>query len=249
MEQGDSLKPGILLLFPAGSRPTADDIERLLAAPESGIPARVSHRPEAGEDWLELLVSGLTFDLRGLSPADPVPGTDASHAYGFADGAPQGGLEAVQIVAGRHVASGSGLEPVVRMMVNLAANLVLHLPVAAVAWQPAHTVMEPRYFSRIAFNWLSGGAFPALGLTALTPVSDGSVASAGLSHFIGQEMHLEGREGEPQADSVKLAIRLIDYFTRHGPLTEPLTIDDGSDVLLAEPSRAGRRIRIWREEA
>lgn len=248
-QQGDILRTGLLLLFSAGSRPTADDIAGILDSSESGGPAHVSHRPNAEEGWLELLASGLTFDLRGLAPADPVPYGTTRYAYGFNGEPPDGDLEAVQLVAAGHVAAGSGLAPVVRTMVNLAANLVLHLPAAAVAWEPAQTLMEPRYFTRIACNWLSGGAFPALGLTALTPVSDGSIVSTGLSHFIGQEMQLEGREGEEQAERVKLAIRLVDYFASHGPLTETQTIGQGQDALLAEPSPVGKRIWVWRKQA
>lgn len=247
--QGATQKAGLLLLFSAGSRPTAGEISHLLASPESGIPARIGCRPEPAEGWLEILASGLTFDLRGLSPAPPVRDDAARHAYGFDNMPPGGGLEAVELAASGHIVSGSRLQPVIRTMVNLAADLALRLPVAAVAWQPAQTLMEPRYFSRIAFNWLSGGAFPVLGLTALVPAGDGSITSTGLSHFIGQEMQLEGRDGEPQAESVKLAIRLVDYLIRHGPLTAPQTIELGKGSLLAEPSKAGKRVCIWRGES
>lgn len=239
-----------MLLFPAGGRPTADAVAQLLASTEAGIRARVSHRPDPEEGWLELLTTGLTFDLRGLAPAASAESEAVRHAYGFDGPSPDGAsLEAIELVASGHVAAGAGLPPVVRAMAGLAANLVLHLSASAVVWQPAQTLMEPRYFSRIILNWLSGGAFPALGLTALVPGDDGSVATVGLSHFIGQEMQLEGREGEPQADAVKLAIRLVDHLVRGGPPTGPVTIELQEGALLAEPSRAGKRVWIWRKEA
>ena len=249
IQNGDNRHAGFLLLFPAGLRPGGEDIARLFDAPESSISARVSHRPDPAAGWLEVLSSGLTFDLKGLSPAEPVPMDAPPYAYGFERGRPGGALEAIALVPSGHVAAGAVLEPVLRTMVGLAANLALNLPVVAVAWQPAQTIMDPAYFSRIAFNWLSGGAFPALGLTALIPAADGSIASLGLSHFIGQEMQLEAEAGEPQAESVKLAVRLVDYLARHGPLTAPVTIEQVGGTLLAEPSRAGKRVWVWRQPA
>src|SRR3546814_754178 len=225
-----------MLLFREGSRPAADDIARLLDAPDSGMPARISHRPEPSAGWLELLASGLTFDLRGLSPAAPAPYDPAPHAYGFGAAPTDVSLEAVALAASGHIAAGAALGPVLRMLFHLAANLAIRLPVEAVLWCPAETLMEPRYFSGTVFNWLSGGAFPALGLTALVSASDGSVVSTGLSYFIGQEMQMEGLKGEAPAESVKLAIRLVDYLVRHGPLTEPRAIEQEGGVLLAEPS-------------
>ncbi|MFD2136398.1 hypothetical protein ACFSLT_16960 [Novosphingobium resinovorum] len=106
-------------------------------------------------------------------------------------------------------------------MMGLAANLALELPVRAVGWAPAQTWMEPRYFCRSVLNWLGGGAFPALGLTALLQAEDGSLASRGLAHFTGQEVQLEGRRGEAAADTVKLAVRVIDQLVRRGASWNP----------------------------
>lgn len=248
-QTGNAGNAALMLLFREGARPAADDIARLLDAADSGMSARISHRPEPSAGWLELLARGLTFDLRGLSPAMPVPHEPARHAYGFGAVSADGPLEAVALVASGHIAAGAALGPVLRTMFKLAANLAIRLPVEAVLWRPAGTVMEPSYFSRAVLNWLAGGAFPALGLTALMPASDGSVASSGLSHFIGQEMQLEGLPGEAQAESVKLAIRLVDYLVRHGPLTEPHTITQDPGVLLAEPSSVGKRVWVWRAQA
>lgn len=248
MQQGDPRRAGFSLLFPAGARPGVDDIVRLLASGESGIAARISHCPPASEGWLEILVNGLIFDLRGLSPAIPSGIEAAPYAYGFAQDVPTG-LEPVELVPAGHIAAGGALPPVVRALAGLAANLAQHLPVQAVVWHPAQTLMEQRYFSRIVFNWLSGGAFPALGLTALVPAEDGSVASKGLAHFTGREMQLEGRAGEPLAESVKLAIRLVDYFMRHGIPNTSCTIEDVNGPLFAEPSQTGKRVWVWRKEA
>ncbi|MFD2579415.1 hypothetical protein ACFSTD_14295 [Novosphingobium colocasiae] len=111
------------------------------------------------EGWAEILVSGLAFDLSGLQPAPAAPARPFDHAYGFAADVPDGLREAVLLVPSGHISAGAALAPVVRAMVGLAANLVLNLPVVAVQWHPARTVIEPRTFVRIIMNWLSGGAF------------------------------------------------------------------------------------------
>lgn len=246
----DSMSPGgFSFLFPPGERPNGADIAAFLAAPDLSIAAQISHSPASAEGWVEILANGLTFDLRGLAPASPAGIASARHVYGFEQGKPDSELEPIELIPSRHIAAGARLEPVVRALVALAANMALRLHPKAVVWQPGQTLMEPRYFSRVAFNWLSGGSFPALGLTALVFAEDGSIVTRGLAHFIGREMELEGRQGEPQADSVKLAIRLVDQLVRHGPVREAFTISLGTEKLLAEPSRAGRRIWIGREGA
>lgn len=247
MRHGDVRGAGVSLLFPAGTRPTREDVARLFdASSGAGFSGHVSYRPAQG-NWLELLVGGLTFDLSGLAPGEGGHGTAFDHIYGFDAGAPKGDLEMVHLVPAGHVAAGAALEPVLRAMAGLAANLTQHLPAAAVTWHSARTVMEPRYFSRIVFNWLGGGAFPALGLTALVSTSDGGLVSSGLAHFIGQEMQIEARAGETQADTVKLAIRLVDWFLRHGPLDKAQTIEAGDARLLAEPAGGGKLVLVWRE--
>lgn len=240
---------GFSLLFDAGARPQVSDVARLLSNVESGIAARVSHRPAPEEGWAEILMNGLTFDLRGLSPAVSAGVATALHYYGVEDGGEAQVLEPVELVPAEHVAAAGTLQPVIRALAGLAANLVLHLPVKAVVWHPARTFMEPRYFSRIVLNWLSGGAFPALGLTALVPGEGGGVSSNGLAHFIGQEMQLEKREGEDSAEAVKLAIRLVDHLVGNGPLKAPRRIKAGREVLLAEPSHSGKYVWVSRAEA
>lgn len=237
---------GISLLFAAGSRLSAVDLARLLDTAEAGVSARISHRPDSAEGWLEILIAGLTFELRGLSPAEPAPWEGTAHIYGFDSAPPDGALEAVELVPASHIASGARLFPVMRAMLKFAADLALQFPMAAVVWQPAGTMMEPRYFSRVVLNWLAGGAFPSLGLTALIPARDGSVSSDGLSHFIGQEMQLEGGENEPPAEAVKLAVRLVDHLVSQGPIAAPQVIEQENAAVLAEPSAAGRRVWISR---
>lgn len=195
---------------------------------------------------MELLASGLTFDLAGLAPAAAAPAPTIAHRFGLAADDDLSLCEVVSLKPGPHVAGGAGLSPVVRTLAGLGANLVLSLPVKAVCWGPAATAMEPAYFARMMLNWLSGGAFPALGLTALVAHPDGSIASNGLSHFTGQEIQVESRSGETQADTAKVAIRVIDYLVRHGRLNEAHELDVPDERLIAEPSQIGSLIRVWR---
>lgn len=237
---------GVSLLFAPSSRPSVAEIESLLHGGGAGAPtARISHRPPAQEGWLELLASGLTFDLSGLAPALPTELPASRHFYGF-DAVPiVNGLEAVRLAPSGHIAGGAMMPPVVRTAVGLAAALSLHLPVSAVAWHSAGTVMEPGYFARVVMNWLGGGAFPALGLSALVEAEDGSVVSQGLEAFCGQEFQLEPGQGEARADTVKLALRVADHLVRRGPVTAPAPIEGTG--LLAEPSQVGKLVWIWRQ--
>ncbi len=240
------LKSGVSLLFAAGGRPSIDQIDAILRVGDDGLPgARISHAPPADEGWVEVLASGLTFELHGLSPAAPMPVTPASHSFGF-DAQPPPGLEAIALIAGSHIAGGSAMIPVVRTITGIAANLAVSLPIVAVCWEPADSWMEPRYFSRAVIGWLTGGPFPVLGLTAIV-VDDDFVTSAGLAFFAGQEIRVAIRPGESVADTVKLAIRVIDNVVRRGAIVRRTELDAASGTsLIAEPSADGALVTVWR---
>lgn len=213
----------------------------------AGAAARISYRPDEPEGWVELLASGLTFDLTGLAPAEPAPPPPQGHYFGLDAAAAARPLEAITLIPGQHIVGGIAMMPVVRAMAGLAANIALPFSVKAVCWHPAQSWMEPQYFARIVLNWLAGGAFPALGLTAVEEADDRSVMSKGLAFFIGQEVQLEALRDEAPADTVKLAVRLIDYMVRNGPLRAPRELEGpGGERLHAEPSRFGKSVWVWR---
>lgn len=242
------LQAGFSLVFAAGQRPSADDIERLFSATETArTGACISHRPGEGEGPLELLASGLTFDLEGLAPAAPVLPVAPRHRFGIDAELPESAIEAVGLVPGHHISGGHAAMPVVKAMAGLAANLALHLNARAICWHPAATWMDPNYFARLVLNWQSGGAFPALGLTAVEEGADGGVLSHGLEFFAGQELQVQGKAGEAPAETVKLAVRVIDHVVRHGPLQAPRELEGPSgEMLVLEPSRFGKLILVWR---
>lgn len=242
------------LLFAAGDRPSAEDVNCALSQPDgpsahAGSPvARITNARSGGEGWLELLANGLTFDLAGLAPAQSEPIPKAAHFFGLPSRENEKPFEAIAIVPGPHLAGGGAMTPVVRTMAAVASELSAKLDAKAVCWGPAGSWMDPSYFARIVEGWLAGGAFPALGFTGIERGDDGAVASDGLAFFTGQELRVESRRGEPAADTVKLAVRAIDHLVRHGPIDrrERLTGPNG-EALLAEPTRDGRIVRLWRE--
>lgn len=237
------------LLYVAGHRPCAQDVERLLQEQASpGVQAaRISHRPDDGEGWLELLASGLTFDIAGLDPASAAPKTFPDHFFGLPADITHLDLQPVSLLPGGHIAAGSAMIPVIRIMAGLASRLTEIPHIKAVCWAPANRWMDPGYFARVISGWLNGGAFPALGLTALNRTADGGVESVGLDFFIGQELRVEARPGEDTPTTVKLAVRMIDHMIRHGAIAgqEALKGPNG-EAMLAEPTPDRRMVRLWR---
>jgi hypothetical protein len=133
-------------------------------------------------------------------------------------------------------------------MSAIAADLASKLGAKAVCWGPAGSWMDPSYFVRVVDGWLAGGAFPALGFTGIERNREGVVESDGLAFFIGQELRVDSRRGEPAADTVKLAVRAIDHLVRHGRMDRRQGLTGpGGESLLAEPTADGRYIRLWRE--
>lgn len=232
------------LLYAAGKRPTADDVARLLDKPDDAADqrARISHLPDEAEGWVELLASGLTFDLSDLAPAPALHPTPAAHVFGLPADMQGLALEAIVLAPGEHTAPGAAMLPIVRVMCGLGARLASLGNVKAICWAPAQSWMEPGYFKRIVASWLGGGAFPALGLTALARAPDGALESRGLTFFTGQELRVDALRGESAATTAKLAIRMIDLLVRQGRVHESHALPgpDGKQ-LFVEPS-VGREI-------
>ena len=245
---------GLTLLFAAGGRPSAEDVELLLTASDGAgddrkpIAARISSQRGRAEGWLEILSSGLAFDLSGLDPAPALPVPAGRHFFGLSRDADNFAFEAIAITPGPHLEGAGAMVPVVRIMAALASRLAAELGALAVCWQPAGSWMDVQYFARIVEGWSQGGAFPALGLTGIERTQDGGVESDGLAYFIGQELRVETRKGEAVADTVKLAARMIDHLVNHGAIAqrEALTGPTG-EALLAEPSPDGKFVVVWRD--
>ena len=138
--------------------------------------------------------------------------------------------------------------PVVRVMTGLAAAL-LDLPEAqAVVWHPAGTAMAPEAFQQAIGAWLAGGAFPALGLTALVREADGVLRSEGLAFFTGQELRVEPTCGKTPSEAGKIAVRLVHRLVDSQPvLSRQIITGPNGERLIAEPREGGRVVRVWRD--
>jgi hypothetical protein len=209
---------------------------------EAGFGFAISHRPAAGEGWVELLARGMTFDCRGLAPGSAMALPEAGTLLGL-DKAPRG--EAVALLPGPHLAEGRGLLPVVRVLAGLGAVLAQLPGILAVCWNPAGSWMAPDYYRKTAFDWLGGGAFPALGLTTLKRERNGAMVSQGLGLLIGQELRFEPDVELTPAQVARIAVRMIHELVERGPLAEADEFaGPEGEPLLAVPVRDGTQLRV-----
>ena len=243
------------MLFAPGARPGRDALRALAdgvggfsitfdPAAESGASADAG---EAGEAWLELLASGLTFDLTGLSPGPAAALPPARHAFGLAGDLAEQNLEAITLRPGPHLAGGEAMVPVIRCLAWLAARLATLPGAQAVAWHPARCWSAPQPFRAGVQRWVEGGPFPGLSLAALAQGPDGALQSEGLALFVGQELRIEPELAENPAAGAKLALRLAHWLVESGPLTDPqpLAGPEGERLRL-EPSANRRFVRVWK---
>lgn len=235
----------IALLFAAGARPSVADVSRIA---ESSGEFSVVFEGAPNDGWAEALVTGLSFDIVGLMPAEPIPMPEIAHRLGIEASTSIDPLEAIAIRPGPHLAGGANMLPVVRACLTVAKALAVENGAQAVVWIPARTAIRPLLFASMVDEWLSGGAFPALGLAALVADRDGGMVSEGLAFFIGQEIELAPAGGVTAADNAKLAARLMGELVNHGPLTAPTRLSGVSgEPLLAEPSIDGRTVVVRRQ--
>jgi hypothetical protein len=246
----------VSLLFAAGRRPDADSIHQL-SEKQPGFAISFNPRAqgtrgqdspvEPGQEWLELLINGLTFDLVGLSPGTPAPPPPCVHAYALPDDADPAGMEAVTIRPGPHLTGGHTMIPVVRSLAWLAATLAQIDGVEAIAWHAARSWCGPEYFRQCVLRWIEGGVFPSLGLTSLAIDRDGGMRSEGLAFFTGQDLRVEPELMTDKVAGGKIAVRLIDHLVGVGRIdaTQRINGPDGSRLRL-EPSANGLFVRAWR---
>lgn len=228
----------LAVLYAPGRRPSIGAVR--LAGEASGAFA-LTFDPGEAAGWAELLVTGLAFDVAGLVPGPGEATPAIAHRFGLDDDCPVEALEAVILRPGAHLAGAAAMLPVVRACVALGAALATHTGAVAVVWIPARSAMAPDYFAATIADWLGGGAFPALGLTALVPGASG-MTSEGLAFFTGQELEVAGSD---LAQAGRIAVRMVHTLVSHGPLVAPTRLagPDG-EPLLAEPVGDGSKVRV-----
>lgn len=234
--------PVLSLLFAEGQRPGVESIADLAMAETGQLRLSISHFPADGANWLELLAAGLTFDCHGLAPGDAAADPPKGALLGL-EAMPQG--EAITLSPAPHLASGTGLLPVVRVLAGVGAELVGLPGSKAVFWHPAQCWMAPEYYRKVVGNWLDGGAFPALGLTSLQRGADGAMTSVGVGLLTGQELRFEPDRNLTPAAVARIAVRLIHLLIETGPMHHAGEMEGPEgERLLIEPNRKGALLRV-----
>ena len=245
--------PRFSLMFRRGQRPSAADVVKL-ANSRQGTDGEagkapgfaVSYQPEAA-DWLELLAGGMTFDLAGLAPAMAAPMPVMAHFYGFTKTVAVP-AEAITLNPGDQWRDTANSLPVVRAMAGLAARLAGLAGATGVVWHPARCAMLPDAFAAAIAGWRAGGAFPALGLTALFCDEDGAICSEGLAFFIGQELWIDPLLGKNTTVNAHIATRLINQLVGSQPIHQPFeTTGPNGEQLSVVPSGNDGFLRVWRK--
>jgi len=233
---------GFYILFPAGARP---GLAEVLELADTGAGFAVVHE-DREQGLAELLQYGLSFDLTGLAPCSGEEAPAIVHLFGLAaQGMPQG--EFLALRPGVHLSGGHSLLPVMRAMVELALALMSLPKAKALCWAPAATAMAPDYARRVLTGWLEGGAFPALGLTALQREENGAVVSVGMRFFTGQELRITPILASDLPRAGKIGIRLI-----HSLVVENVEVSAQLEVagpqgerLALKPAADGREVLVW----
>jgi hypothetical protein len=235
IEQTGGCEPLAALLFEAASRPDALALASL--AQQSGEFSLVEGGAAgAAFGCTELLCDGLTFDLGGLAPREVCLPPAYAHTVGLPQDFDPAGLVAVTFAPGPHLAGAQHLLPVVRVAAGLVLKLAPLAGLRAIIWHPSRTIMSPAWFAESIGNWLAGGPFPAMALTALIKSACG-FDSEGLAFLIGQEFSLRAKGDAPSREDSRIAVRLTDWLVAHG------RVDAACEVVL---SGAGA---VWLEPA
>jgi hypothetical protein len=245
MSSEPDIRSGLSLLFAPGSRPPVEEIEARLSPGVLTVPRAQITNLSSGT--LELLASGLAFELIGLAPAPATQLPEINRRFGMADHVDLTDCEAITLVPGSHIAAGCAMIPLVRAMMGLAADLALALPAKAIVWHPSGSLMDTVYFTRVIVSWLSGGPFPSSGLTTIEELAGGGAVSRGLRFFAGQEILVEPFTGDASGETARLAAIVVNHVIRHGRITglQELSGPEG-ETMVVEPSFDGHQVRVWR---
>ncbi|MXO64629.1 hypothetical protein [Altericroceibacterium endophyticum] len=231
LARGHSGSLAVSLLFDRDNRPHFSDLQRLsqnaggFAVTERAENAGGEISYSSAHEWptsesAELLMNGLTFDIIGIAPGESDKAPEYQYRFGFDEEIYPAGYKSITLMPSPHLQSSIAMPPVVRGLAGLAAKLTWLKDVRAVAWHGARSLIEAQFYRKAVTVWLSGGPFPAAGLTAFATMPDGGFQTQGLALLIGQELRLEPElvQNYPDA-SQKIALRLIHWVIENGPIT------------------------------
>lgn len=221
-------RPSLAILFDGGCRPDMARLAEALCAAADPLVAAAALSPTPGDSTatafagpvpangrVSLRVAGFTFEVAGLAPAEPDPAPAAPHCYGVTR-EQLAGAEAILLRPAHNCAPASNIQ-LARVMMEIGLAIAALDRAIAACWGPARTAMGMAWFVTAMERWLSGGAFPALGLTALAPTAEGAMRSEGLALFTGHEVVADARIGPP-AEQARLLSRMIHHLIHHGPV-------------------------------
>lgn len=237
--------PFVYTLWFRGGRPDSAVIDALFA--RLGDDISLSHSPANGTAASLLVTSGdYAFEILGLAQdstsGTPEPGVrfDLSEDW-------RSGTEPVVLAPQSALAEGDEPLAVIRSASRIALALVSAGDCVGIGWAAAGSVMSAAFFDRVVGEWLSGGPFPALGLTAIVMEADEALVSRGLMPICGQEVCVPtGAELAP-AQRARVAIRMIDYMAAHGPILEEGEVEiDGFGAFAVALSVDSKKIYLTR---
>lgn len=247
-------KTGLWLVFPASADVSVDGLQEPLsrldgAAVTQQLALRREHADDAclptGDPLFEAVVEGLTFDLCARD-CDPRAIRALGDGRNVAEALrPFAGRRAIVITPGPHLAAVAGTMQVVRAMMQLGAAVAAAVPrIEHVVWPPSGWTVDPAGFGAAIAQWRRGGVWPTPGVVRFQRSIDGNVQSAGLAHFTGQELRIEGLPNAEPGYIERLAARLAEMLVHHGRLgeAEQFVGPSGEQLRLA-PSVNGRYVR------
>lgn len=198
--------------------------------------------------WLELQSGGLTYDLSGLAPGEPICLPQVDNWLGVPETERAERLRCVGLALGPHVRGGQGVVPVLRGLLGIAAKLSAHFAECRGAcWAASGTFTSREVFIDLVEHWLGGGAFPAQLFATFSQGTEGALESRGLAYFTGQEIRIEARSTADREQAIMLGLRIVGQLAYRGPVleSEQSMTPDGTPVQL-EPSKDGKIIRVLR---
>ncbi len=232
--------------------PSLDSIYAALAEP--GAAGRAGGQivceqivdPGSGHPMLTCAIAGLSFEIASLSYRKHEEHAVIEHLFGL-ENPPRAVRTGLSIMPGSDIATVADAFPMVMAGAMLVQHVLRIKDAAAVVWCPIGSAMEARYFVQIIDDWLEGGTFPSLGLTAFRQAPDGGLHSHGLALFTGQELRLPPAIARHGAKALSLGARLIDRLVENEPVRAPLEIeDDNGRVLALVPSSNARFVIVNR---
>lgn len=240
----------LLILFPHGQRPTANQVRARCEAADfvdSWGPALfgASMRKDiAAPDGLSLQRAGLGFDFLGLAPGAAVPVPEMG-----ADAMAQASIlpsrsEASVLRLGPHIAAGTGNLTILREWFGLALSLTRSFGGSALCWAPGAVLLGPERFGEYLDAWDARSDVPVALLASFRRTLDGAVQSHGLGFFTGQEFRIEPQLVRGDEDALaRLLFRHL-FYAGHQDETGQLAAPDGVALRL-EPSENRRYVRVW----